>query len=68
MSCHTYEVVKELVADRHSKGLTQRDMAVRTWMKASNMSRLENVSGIPTLVVLEKYCSALGKNIDVIIL
>ena len=62
------EVVKELVAERHRQGLTQSDIADRTGMKASNIARLENGSGIPTLVVLEKYASALGKHIEVKIL
>ena len=65
VSSHTDEVVKELVAERHRQGLTQSD---RTGMKASNIARLENGSGIPTLVVLEKYASALGKHIEVKIL
>ena len=66
VSSHTDEVVKELVAER--QGLTQSDIADRTGMKASNIARLENGSGIPTLVVLEKYASALGKHIEVKIL
>lgn len=48
--------------------MTQSDIADRTGMKASNIARLENGSGIPTLVVLEKYASALGKHIEVKIL
>lgn len=68
VSIHTDEVVKELVAERHRQGLTQSDIADRTGMKASNIARLENGSGIPTLVVLEKYASALGKHIEVKIL
>ena len=68
MTNHTEEVVKELVAERHRQGLTQNDIAERTGMKASNIARLENGSGIPTLVVLEKYASALGKHIEVKIL
>ena len=55
---------EELVAERHRQGLTQSDIADRTGMKASNIARLENGSGIPTLVVLEKYASALGKHIS----
>ena len=57
-----------VVAERHRQGLTQSDIADRTGMKASNIARLENGSGIPTLVVLEKYASALGKHIEVKIL
>ena len=68
VSSHTDQVVKELVAERHRQGLTQSDIADRTGMKASNIARLENGSGIPTLVVLEKYASALGKHIEVKIL
>ena len=68
VSSHTDEVVKELEAERHRQGLTQSDIADRTGMKASNIARLENGSGIPTLVVLEKYASALGKHIEVKIL
>ena len=62
VSSHTDEVVKELVAERHRQGLTQSDIADRTGMKASNIARLENGSGIPTLVVLEKYASVPSGN------
>ena len=58
------QVIKELVSERHRQKLTQQDVADMTGILSSNLARFESGTRIPTLVVLEKYASALGKHID----
>ena len=62
---HTYDIVKELVEERHRQGFTQSDMAELTGMKSSNIARFESGTRVPTLVVLQKYARALGKHIEI---
>ena len=55
------KVIEELIEERRRQGLTQQDLADMTGILAPNLARLE----VPTLVVLQKYASALGMHIEV---
>ncbi len=56
-------IVDELIAERKRQGLTQQDIADRTGMKAPNVTRIESCKFTPTLDVLERYASAVGKQL-----
>ena len=56
---------KELIEERRRQGLTQQDLADMTGILAPNLARLESRKRVPTLVVLQKYASALGMHIEV---
>ncbi len=58
------QIIRELVEERHSQGMTQQDIADITGILPSNLARLESGSRIPTLVVLQKYAAAVGKHIE----
>lgn len=58
------QIIKELVEERHCLGMTQQDIADITGILPSNIARLESGGRIPTLVVLQKYASAVGKRIE----
>lgn len=58
------QIIKELVEERHRKGMTQQDIADITGILPSNLARLEKGERVPTLVVLQKYASAVGKHIE----
>ena len=58
------EIIKELVLERHRQKLTQKDIADMTGILPSNLARFEGGTRIPTLIVLEKYATALGKHIE----
>ena len=57
--------VIELIEERRRQGLTQQDLADMTGILAPNLARLESRKRVPTLVVLQKYASALGMHIEV---
>lgn len=57
-------IIKELVEERHRKGMTQQDIADITGILPSNIARLESGGRVPTLVVLQKYALAVGKHIE----
>lgn len=58
-------LIAELVAERKYQKKTQQDIADITGILPANIARFENGSRVPTLVVLQKYASALGKRISV---
>ena len=58
------QIIKELVEERHRLGMTQQDIADITGILPSNLARLESGGRVPTMVVLQKYASAVGKHIE----
>lgn len=58
-------IIRELVEERHRLGMTQQDIADLTGILPSNLARLESGGRVPTMVVLQKYASAVGKHIEV---
>ena len=58
------ELIRHLVEERRQQGMTQQDVADITGILPSNLARLESGKRVPTLVVLQKYASALGKHIE----
>lgn len=59
------EIIGELVDERERQNLTQKDVADMTGILPYNLARFETGTRIPTLVVLEKYASALDKHIEI---
>lgn len=62
---HSKEVINELVDERHRQNMTQQEISDITGIMPSNLARFENASRVPTLVMLQKYASALGKHIEI---
>lgn len=58
------EIIEELVEERHRQNMTQQEIADITGIRPSNLARFESGSRVPTLVVLQKYASALGKHVE----
>ena len=59
------EIIGELVDERERQNLTQKDVADITGILPYNLSRFVTGTRIPTLMVLEKYASALDKHIEI---
>ena len=59
------EIINELVDERERQNLTQKDVADITGILPYNLARFETGTRIPTLMVLEKYASALDKHIEI---
>ena len=59
------EIINELVDERERQNLTQKDVADITGILPYNLARFETGTRIPTLMLLEKYASALDKHIEI---
>ena len=58
------QIIGELVEERHRQNMTQQEIADITGIRPSNLARFESGSRVPTLVVMKKYASALGKHVE----
>lgn len=59
------DVMRQIVEARIKEGLTQQELAERCGMKASNLCRLENGNGNPSVATLEKIARGLGKKLEI---
>lgn len=59
------KVIQKLVEERKRQGKTQQEIAEVTGIQTSNLARFETGSRIPTLIVLQKYATALGKRVQI---
>ena len=60
-----YRAARAIMQARVEAGLTQEELAKRTGMKASNISRLETGRSMPTLRTLNQLAAGLGKRLDI---
>ena len=60
----TSEMIEQLVEERRRQGMTQQNLSDITGILPPNLARLKSGNRVPTLVVLQKYASALGMHIE----
>ncbi len=60
-----YEIIRQIIKVRNELNLTQKELAARTGIKQSNISRLESGSYNPSLVFLKKIAHGLGKELHI---
>ena len=59
------EIMKQIVEARMAEGLTQQELAERCHMKPSNLCRLENGNGNPSVATLVKIAHGLGRKLEI---
>lgn len=59
------EVMTSIVEARLAAGLSQKELAQRCGMNASNLCRLENGNGNPSVATLLKVAHGLGKRLRI---
>ena len=57
-----YEVTRALIKARISEGMTQKELAEKSGIRQSNISRIENGSCSPTVATLSALANGMGKN------
>lgn len=60
-----YEMIEQIIAARNEKHMSQRELAQRIGTSKSNISRLESGNYNPSLDMLTKVASALGKDLNI---
>ena len=60
-----FEVMCTLIEARISAGMTQKELAEKSGIRQSNISRIENGTCSPTIATLEALAKGLGKRLIV---
>ncbi len=59
------QIMHEMVKARLEAGMTQKQLSEKTGINQSNLSRIENGDGNPSVATLERIASALGKKVSI---
>ena len=59
-------IIDLLIEQRHSQGMTQKDLAKAACLTQSVIARLENKKAIPQLNTLLKVATALGRSLEIV--
>ena len=57
------DYIKAIIAARIDQKLTQKDLAERTGIRQSNISRIENGNCSPTVATLQQIATGMGKTL-----
>ena len=60
-----FEITRELIKARVEKKMSQREIARRAKTTQAVLSRIENMTVSPSIGLLQRIASALGKNLEV---
>lgn len=60
-----FALTELLISSRMEQDLTQKELADRSGVPQSNISRIEKGQAIPSLMTLDKIARALGKEVRV---
>lgn len=59
------DIMRQIVEARIAEGLSQQELAAKCGMKPSNLCRLENGNGNPSVSTLNKIARGLGKRLKI---
>lgn len=60
-----YEAMRAVIAARLESNMTQKELAEKTGIRQSNISRIENGTASPTVDTLAKIAAGLGKQLKI---
>ena len=60
-----YEAIRAVIAARLAQHMTQKELAERTGIRQSNISRIESGSTSPTVETLARIAAGLGKQLKI---
>ena len=60
-----YEIMRSLIDARIKLNLTQKELAERSGVRQSNISRIENGTASPTVATLQALAAGMGKRLHI---
>ena len=60
-----YEAIRAIIGARLESKLTQRELAEKTGIRQSNISRIENGTSSPTVDTLARLAAGMGKTLKI---
>jgi len=59
------EYIRAIIAARMEQNLTQKELAEKTGIRQSNISRIENGNCSPTVATLQQIANGIGKTLHI---
>ena len=59
------EYIKAIIAARIEQNLTQKELSIKTGIRQSNISRIENGNCSPTVATLQQIAAGVGKTLHI---
>jgi len=59
------EYIKAIIAARMEQNLTQEELARKSGIRQSNISRIENGNSSPTIATLQQLANGMGKTLHI---
>ncbi len=60
-----YTIMQAMIDARTSKGLTQKELSIRSGIAQGDISKLENGNANPSLRTLQRLATAMGKTLRI---
>lgn len=60
-----YQIMSAMIKARNETGITQQQLSKLTGINQSNLSRIENGNGNPSLSTLQRIATAFGKKLSI---
>lgn len=60
-----YEAIRAVISARLESHMTQKELAEKTGIRQSNISRIENGSASPTVDTLARIAAGMGKRLKI---
>lgn len=60
-----YQIKRMLISERISQKMTQKELAEKSGVRQSNISRIEQGACTPTLITLSELAKAFGKKLKI---
>lgn len=60
-----YEAIRSMIAARLESNMTQKELAEKTGIRQSNISRIENGTSSPTVDTLARIAAGMGKQLKI---
>jgi len=60
-----YEILHSIIEARLNQNLTQKELAERSGVRQSNISRIENGTSSPTVATLQALAAGMGKKLRI---
>ncbi|WP_027405839.1 helix-turn-helix domain-containing protein [Anaerovibrio sp. RM50] len=60
-----FEITEMIIAARHEQNLSQKELAAKSGIRQSNISRIENGQCVPNLNTLQRIAAGLGKKVQI---
>lgn len=60
-----YQLMLMVLKARNEQNLTQAELAARTGIRQSNISRIEKGQSVPSITTLNKIAQGLGKQLEI---